>query len=273
VSKRVVFIPDGFADHRMWTDISDRIGDGIEVVHLDQHGELPWTAGEAAIVSLARSVLPADGCDVVAAAGQAGPLAVALAAAGIARSLVLFGPEIPFDRIPDDVDLAVDPPDADFLAPYEPLVSAMGDADPHQWRALLMDVVRQTAPPGATPAEVDLAATIAGDHAAEMRAEMQAFAATSAAERPQPDDVEMARLRARGRWLDRLGALSIPVVTVVPARARFVAETMSRFTQRHDIVLTDGSDPLAPGGSRAEARAAILGILGRVSRPADARSD
>jgi hypothetical protein len=263
--RRVLFIPDRFADHRMWASISDRLPDAVDVVHLDQLCQLPWAAGDAAIVGIARTVLPADGCDVAAAAGQASPLAVALAGAGLARSLVLFGPEIPFDRVPEDVDLTLDLPDADILAPYELLVGAMDDADPQQWRALLTDVVRQTAPAGATAAEVELAAAIARDHAAELRAELLAFAAASAAERPLPAELEVARLEARGQWLDRLATLSVPVVTVVPARIRFVADTVGRFGQRHDIVLTDNRDPLAPGGSRHEARAAIERLLDRVS--------
>ncbi len=269
---RVVFVPDRFSDHRSWAGIDDRLGTGAEVIHLDQQCALPWDTGDAAIVSIARSVLPRDGCDVVAAAGHGGPFAVALASAGLARGVVLFAPEIPFDRVPDDVELGLDSPDADFLAPYQALADAMDDADPDRWRALLTDVVRQTAPPGSAAAEVELAAAIAGDHAAEMRAEMLAFAAACAAERPQPAAAELARLEARGQWLDRLAALSVPVLTVVPAQTRFVAETISRYAQRHDIVLTDNRDPLAPGGSRAAASAAIQRTLDRVSDSAGASS-
>jgi hypothetical protein len=207
----------------------------------------------------------------VAAAGLASPFAVALAGAGIARSLVLFRPDMPFDRIPDDVDLTLDLPDPDFLAPYEALVSAMDDADPDRWRALLTEIVRRAAPAGAASAEVTLAATIAGDHAAEMRAEMMAFAAAGAADRAPPGDVELARLGARGQWLDGLAALTVPVLTVVPAQIRFIADTIGRFARLHDIVLTDNGDPLAPGGSRAQASAAIQRMLDRVSRPPNAR--
>jgi hypothetical protein len=78
-------------------------------------------------------------------------------------------------------------------------------------------------------------------------------------------------LQARGQWLEWLAALTVPVLTVVPARIRFVAETIGKFARLHDIVLTDNHDPLAPGGNRAEASAAIQRMLDRVSRPASAR--
>jgi hypothetical protein len=233
-------------------------------LHLDQLIQMPWTAGDASVVAAARVVLPADGCDVAAAAGQACPFAVALARAGLARSLVLFAPEIPFDRIPDNVDVALDLPDADFLAPFQSLVTALSAADPDHWRTLLVEVVRQTAPPTTAPAELDLAIAIASDHAEEMRAEMQAFAAIDAVERDLPDDVQLARLQARGQWLDRLAALRVPVLVVVPARARFLAETVTRIASDADAVLTDGADTFAPGGSRAAAVAAIERMLDRV---------
>ena len=262
--QRVVLIPDRFSDHRMWADLPDRLGGRAEVIHLDEYIQLPWAAGETAIVAAARVVLSSDGCDVAAAAGQACPFAVALARAGLARSLVLYSPEVPFDRIPDDVDLTLDQPGADFLAPYQPLIDALTDGDPDRFRALLANVLRQTAPATTEPAELDLAIAIASDHAEEMRAELQAFAAVDAVERDLPDDVQLARLRARGQWLDDLAALRVPVLVVAPGRVRFLAETITRLASDAGALLTDGADAFAPGGSRAAAVAAVERMLDRV---------
>jgi hypothetical protein len=263
--QRVALIPDRYSDHRMWADLPDRLAYRAEVIHLDEHIQLPWAAGEAAIVAAARVALSSDGCDVAAAAGQACPFAVALGRAGLARSLVLFAPEIPFDRIPDDVDLTLDLPDNDFLAPYQPLIDALTKADPGDWRALLTDVIRQTAPTTTAPGELDLAIAIARDHAEEMRAELQAFAADSAVDRDLPDDVQRAQLRARGQWLDYLAALRVPILVVAPGRSRFLAQTITRLASYASALLTDGADTFAPGGSRAAAVAAVESMLDRVS--------
>lgn len=177
---------------------------------------------------------------------------------------MLFAPEIPFDRIPDDVDLTLDLPDRDLLAPYLPLTDALTDADPDHWRALLTDVIRQTAPVTAVPAELDLAIAIASDHAEEMRAEMQTFAAASAADRDPPEDVQRAQLRARGQWLDHLAALRVPILVVAPGRVRFLAETITRLATDASALLTDGADTFAPGGSRAAAVVAVERMLDRL---------
>jgi len=199
------------------------------------------------------------------AAGRASPFAVTLAAAGLALGLVLAEPDIPFDRIPDDVEFALDPPDANVLAPYEPLVSAMYDASPERWREMVIDVLRQTTRPDLPPAELELAVQIATDHAADMRAELLAFAAADAADRELPDAVQLAQLHARGRWLDQLATLAIPVMTVVPAPMRPYAQTVSRYAADAEIVITGST--IQPGGAqdgaRDQAAAAIERMLGR----------
>jgi hypothetical protein len=265
--QQVILIPDRFADWRMWAGIPGHLARRAEVNHLDQLVALPWDGGSASVVALARGLRP-DGWDVVAAAGQAGPFAVALGAAGLARGVVLAEPEIPFDRIPEDVEVAIEPPDADIVAPYEQLVSALHDADPEQWRALVAHVMRQTSPTDLPPDELDLAVQIAGDHAAEVRAELLAFEAASAADRHPPDHVQLARLHARGQWLDQLAALTVPVVTVAPAQRRFVAETVARLAAHPETVLTDGTI-LAGGarpGTREQVAMAIAQLLDRVRR-------
>ncbi len=272
--QRVLLIPDRFSDYRMWGGIPDRLAHSAEVSHLDRLIQLPWSGGSGAIVELVRGQRP-GGWDVVAAAGQASPFAVALAAAGLARGLVLAEPEIPFNRIPDDVEFALDLPDEHVLAPYQPLVSALHEAGPEQWRDLTIDVLRQTARRDLPPGELDLAVQIATDHAAEVRAELLAFAAADAAERELPDDVQLAQLHARGRWLDQLATLTVPVMTVVPAPMRHYAQTVSRYAAEAEIVITGST--IQPGGAREGARdqaaVAIERMLDRVSgRPASGRS-
>jgi hypothetical protein len=265
--QRVLLIPARFTDWRMWGGLPDRLARRAAVSHLDQLISLPWAADPDAVVGLARSQAP-DGWDVVVAAGQACPFAVALTAAGLAIGIVLAEPEIPFDRIPEDVEVAIEPPDADVLARYEQLVSALHDADAEQWRALVMQVIQQTSTTDLPPAELDLAVQIAGDHAAEFRAELLAFEAASAAKRQLPDHAQLARLHARGRWLDQLADLTVPVMTVVPAPRRFVAETIARLASHPESSLTDGTI-LAGGaqpGAREQAAAAIEQLLDRVSR-------
>lgn len=256
--QRVLFIPDRFTDWRMWAGLPDRLARRAEVSHLDQLADLPWDGGSGPTVALARSLCP-DGWDVVVAAGQAGPLAVALGAAGLCRGIVLAEPEIPFDRIPEDVEVVIEPPDTDVLAPYERLVAALHDADPEQWRTLVMQVVRQTSPAGLPPAELDLAVQIAGDHAAEARAELLAFEAASSAERHLPDHIQLARLHIRGQWLDQLAGLTIPVMTVVPAGRSFVGETIARLAAHPVTVLTDGT--ILAGGARPSARQQAAGAI------------
>ncbi len=263
--QRVLLIPDRFSDYRMWAGIPARLARRAEVSHLDRLIQLPWGGPSGAVVDLARAQQP-GGWDVVVAAGQASPFAVALAAAGLAFGLVLAEPEIAFDRIPDDVEFALDLPPDDVLAPYEPLVSAMHDASPEQWRDMMIDVLRQTSRSDLPRAELDLAVQIATDHSADLRAQLLAFAAADAAEREVPDDVQLAQLRARGRWLDQLATLAIPVITVVPAPMRPYAQTVSRYAAEAEIVITDST--IQPGGARDGARdraaAAIERMLDRV---------
>lgn len=259
--RRVLFIPDRFTDYRMWGEIPDRLSERAEVSHLDRLIQLPWSGSSGAVVELARGQRP-GGWDVVVAAGRACPFSVALAAAGLARGLVLAEPDIPFSRIPDDVDFALDMPDAELLAPYEPLVSAMHDASPEEWRDMMIEVLRQTSRPDLPPAELDLAVQMAADYAAEARAELLAFAASCARERELPDEVQLAQLHASAQWLDQLATLTIPMMTVVPAGIRHRAETVSRLAAEAEIVITDST--IQPGGARDGARAQAAAAIDRM---------
>lgn len=263
--RRVLFIPQRFSDYRMWGDIPARLAGRAKAIHLDQHLQLAW-ADSRTVVASVRGLLAPGGCDVAVAAGDTCPFAVELADAGLAGSLVLLDPEIPFDRIPDDVEVSFGAVPDDILAPYEPIVSALHDADPDEWRDLIVGLVRQTMAAGADPAELERAVSIAADHAAEVRAELQAFAAADAAERDLPDEVQLARFRTRGRWLDQLASLTLPVVTVVPAAARSRATTLSRLAPpQHEVVLTQARYVLLPGGRDGQAAAAIERMLDRAA--------
>ena len=263
--QRVLLIPDRFSDYRMWGGIPDRLARRAEVSHLDRLIQLPRGGGSGAVVEQARGQRP-GGWDVVVAAGLATPVAVALAAAGLARGLVLAEPEIPFDRIPDDVEFALTMPADDVLAHYEPLISVLYDASPEQWRERMINVLRQTTRPDLPPAELELAVQIATDHAADVRAELLAFAAADAAERELSDDVQLAQLHARGRWLDQLAGLTVPVMTVIPAPMRPYGLTVSRYAAEAEIVITDGT--IQAGGAQPAARdqaaAAIERMLDRL---------
>jgi hypothetical protein len=262
--QRVLFIPDQLTDYRMWAGIPDRLAKRSEVSHLDQLISLLWSADPAAVVPLARSRAPA-GWDVVVAAGRGAPCAVALAAAGLARGLVFVEPLIPLNRIPENVDVPDTAHSSDALLPYERLVSELHDALPDEWRDLLVQTIRQTTPPDVPPDELDLVVRIAADHAAEARAELIAFEAAEAAGRYSGDDPQWTRQRDRGEWLDQLATLTLPVVTIVPAPARFVGRTIGRLTEDAQTVVTQRSivPPSSPV-ARDQAATAIGRLLDRL---------
>jgi len=265
--QRVLLIPARFTDWRMWAGIPDRLAGRAAVSHLDQIISLPWAAAPDAVVGLARSQAP-GGWDVVVAAGQACPFAVALATAGLVCGLVLIQAEIPFDRIPEDVDLGPATPDPDAVAPYELLVGAMHAVTPEEWSMLLTQTIRQTAAPGLPDAELDLMLQIAGDHAAEVRAELLDFERAEAAERYLPDDAQRLWRRERGRWLDQLGTLTLPVLAIVPGSERFVGETIGRIAKSLErlVVTEQGIVPPSTAAARDQVAAAIESLLDRVSR-------
>lgn len=252
--QQVLFIPDHLTDYRMWAGIPDRLARRAAVSHLDQLTSLPWSADPADVVPLARTQAP-TGWDVVIAAGRAAHFAVALAAAGLARSLVLVEPPVPLDRVPEDLDLPLSTPGWDDLLPYEALISELHDALPHEWRDLLVQTIRQTTPPDVPPDELDLVVRIAADHAAEARAELIAFEAAEVAGRYSVDDAQWKRQRGRGEWLDQLATLALPVLTIVPQPARYAGRTIGRLTEDSQMVVTHrGIVP--PSSAVAQDRAA-----------------
>jgi hypothetical protein len=265
--QRVLLIPARFTDWRMWAGIPDRLARRAAVSHLDQLISLPWAAAPDAVVGLTRGQPPRE-WDVVVAAGQACPFAVALAAAGLGRGLVLIQPEIPFDRIPEDVDPGPATPDSDALAPYEVLVGAMHAATPQEWRALLTQTIRQTAPPDLPHDELHLMVQLAGDHAAEVRAELLDFERAEVTERYLPGDAGWLWRRDRGRWLDQLATLTQPVLPVIPGPERFIGEAIGRIARNPEtLVVTErGIVPPSTAVARDQAAGAIERLLDRLRR-------
>lgn len=262
--QQILFIPEQLTDYRMWASIPDRLARRAGVSHLDQLISRPWPPDAAAMVPLARGRAPA-GWDVVIAAGRGTPFAVALGAAALARALVLVEPPVPLDRVPEDLDLPLTTPGWDDLLPFERLVGELHDAVPGEWRDLVVQTIRQTTPADVPPDELDLALRMAADYAAEARVELIAFEAAEAAGGYGADDAQRIRQRDRGEWLDQLATLTLPVLTIVPAPARFVGRTIARLAEATQTVVTHrGIVPPSSAVARDQAAAAIERLLDRL---------
>lgn len=109
---------------------------------------------------------------------------------------------------------------------------------------------------------------IAGDHAAEVRAELLDFERAEMAERYLPEEAPRLWRRERGQWLDQLATLTLPVLPVVPRPERFIGETIGRIARNLEtLVVTErGVVPPSTAASRDQAAAAIERLLDRVSR-------
>lgn len=128
-----------------------------------------------------------------------------------------------------------------------------------------MQTIRQTTPVDVPPDEVDLAVRMAADHAAEARAELIAFEAAEVAGRYSTDDAQWTRQRDRGEWLDQLAALTLPVLTIVPAPARYTGRTIARLTEDSETVVTHrGIVPPSSALARDQAAAALERLLDRL---------
>jgi hypothetical protein len=252
----VLFIPDRFEDYRRWSDIPDRLQGRAELIHFDQHGHIPWTIGATAeFADAARCLAPEGGFDIVVGAGQAARFAFALAEAGLAKGLVFFQPSL--DRIPDDVHV-------DWSAVAEgidltlPIVEAVDEPDPARRRDILLQVLRDIAESDTEAAELELAIAMHGDHADEYFAGLQELKAAAADEQMQPDPPWVVR-----PWIDRLAALSVPVMTVGDVST---GDAIARRAQDAEVIdVMGGGAIMAPAESRARAAEALLRMLDRVS--------
>jgi hypothetical protein len=259
----ILFIPDRFMDYRLWSDIPDRLRGRAQVIHYDQHEQIPWTADNGEFVDAARRLAVDDSFQVVAAAGHAARFAFALAEAGLAKGLVLFQPEV--DRHLDDVradtsGLDLDQIVEDATSAFQPAVGAISDPDPGRRRDVLLTLIRDYAGRDLEPAELELAVGMYSDHADELFTELQAFAADEADGRAEPDRPWMQR-----PWIDRLGELTVPVTVVVPPRGRPIGDAIARRARHAEIVVAAGSAGLAPADDRARAAEALLRMLDRTN--------
>jgi hypothetical protein len=191
----------------------------------------------------------------VVGAGQAARFAFALAEAGLAKGLVFFQPSL--DRIPDDVHV-------DWSAVAEgieltlPIVEAVDEPDPVRRRDMLLQVLRDVAESDTEAAELELATAMFADHADEHFANLQELKAAAADQRMQPDPPWVMQ-----PWIDRLGALSVPVMTVGDVST---GEAIARRAQDAEVIdAMGGGAIMAPAESRARAAEALLRMLDRVS--------
>jgi hypothetical protein len=264
----ILFIPDQFADHRLWSDIPDRLQGRAQAIHFDQH-DVPWMSGDGEFLEKARRLAPDHTFHIVAANGNAARFGFALAEAGLAKGLVLFQPSL--DSFPDDVHLEW-PADVDpdhVLDPFVPVLSALDEPDPGRRREILLEVVRTTAGQDLEPAALELLLAMYSDHADEIFASLEALAeegeqaqAAEPADAGQPIELPLWLERP---WIDRLADLTVPVTTVVSARGRVIAEAIARRAKDAEIVVAGANAGLEPAEDRARAADAILRMLGRIS--------
>jgi hypothetical protein len=229
---RILFIPDQFTDYRMWSDIPDRIGGRAEVIHFDRHEQIPWTAGAGGgFLDAVRRLAPDGSLDIVVAAGQAARFGFAVAEAGLARGVVFFYPWL--DRPLDEVGSSLDDAGAaEALDPYRPVAAALHEEDASRRRDILVQVIRDNAGPDAEPGELERAVSMITDHAAEFFAEMEEAQAAGAAGFPPPDPPWLER-----PWIDRLAALTVPVVAVASPRGAAIGEAIADRARDAEIVL------------------------------------
>ena len=256
---RILLIPDRITDYRMWSDVPDRMTGRAEVVHIDQHCDLPWWSADESFLDQVRQLSAGDGFQAAAAAGQAARFGFAVAEAGLANGLVLFHPSL--DAILDDVP--VDLTDLDeILIPYQPLAELARDpsADVERFRAIIPQLVRQTAPADIPHDQLQISIAIFCDHAPEWLAELQAAAEAANAESPAPDPPWIDR-----PWIDRADQLTCPVTTVVTPREIDIARAIARRVANAETVLAGANPGLTTELERDKTARTILEHLDRMS--------
>jgi hypothetical protein len=265
VSKRILLIPDRFTDYRVWADIPTRIGSRAEVIHFDQHREIPWAAAATGeFVDTARGLAGGGPFHVVAAAGQADRFALALAEAGLARGLVLFHPPIPADIPaglgPDWSDPEVRQLIDEAAESMAPLSEVIDDPDPAPKRDAFLAAIRDQGR-DLEPAVLELAMSMHGDHADEMFAWLQASSA--AGEEEEGDAQEQP---AGGQaWPDYLASVTVPVILAMPPRGMALGEAGAGRARDAEVVALRPGGGLVPAEDRARAAEIILRMLDRVS--------
>jgi hypothetical protein len=253
---RILFIPDRFMDYRMWADIPDRIQDRAEVIHFDEHEQIPWTAADGGFLDAARRLATDGSVDIVVAAGQAARFGFAVAEVGLARGLVLFYPSL--DRVLDEVITGMADVDAaEALDPYLPVADALHEEDASRRLDILVQVLRDTAGPDAEPGELERVVGMISEHAAEFFAELEAAQAAAAGAPPSPDPPWLER-----PWIDRLATLTIPVTAVVAPHGAAIGEAIARRAEDAEIVVANPR--LTPIAAPSQSAEALLRMLDRL---------
>jgi hypothetical protein len=249
----VLFIPEQFADYRMWYDIPDWLRGRAEVIYFDQHEQVPWTADSGEFVDTARRLAPDGAFHIAVAAGGAARFAFALAEAGLAKGLVFFQPKL--DSIPDDVHVDLSGL-AEALEAFQPIVSAIHEPDPDRRREILLQTVRDAAGPDREPAELEIALNMMGDHAEEFLTHLRVTATDAEDGRVPPDPPWMER-----PWIDRLAGLNVPVTAIGVGP---FPQAIARRAQDAEVVLAAGDGGMAPPADRARAAEALVRMLDRI---------
>jgi hypothetical protein len=237
---RILFVPDRFTDYRLWTDIPDRIQGRAEVIHLDQHEQIPWAGAGGGFLAAVRRLAGAGVFDIVVAAGQAARFAFAIAEAGLARGLIFVypWPDCLLDELPD-ADLA------EVLKPYLPVAAAVREGDIDRLRDVLVQVACDTAGPDAEPRELQRLIDMLTDHAGELLTSLRATQAAAAADPSPPDPLWLER-----PWIDRLATLTVPVIAIVAPGSTALGDMITRRARDAEIVVADQLVPVAlPSGS------------------------
>jgi len=237
----------------MWYDIPDRLRGRAEVIHFDQHEQVPWMADSAEFVDAARRLAPDGGFDIVVAAGGAARFAFALAEAGLAKGLVFFQPML--DSVPDDVRVDLSGLD-EALTPFQPIVSAIHEPDPGRRREILLQTVRDTAGPDRDPAGLELELDMTSDHAEEFFTHLRVIEAEAEAGNVPPDPPWMER-----PWIDRLAGLTVPVTAIGVGP---FPGAIARRARDAEVVPAAGNGGMAPPADRALAAEALLRMLDRI---------
>ena len=252
----VLFIPDRFMDYRMWGEVPDLIRDRASVVHLDQCMHIPWPAPDEGFLDAVRGLAPREGFDVVAAAGQAARFGFAVASAGLGAGLMLFYPA-PDRHLAEVTAAAPDPDPAEYAGPFLPLANALEEEDACRRRDILMQVVRDTADPGADPVELDRVLAMTSDHAEEIFASLAEAAKPADPQGEQDDPPWLAQ-----PWLDQLPGLAVPVMAVVAPQVPALGDVIARRAADAEIVIA--KPRLTPVADPAASVAALLRMLSRV---------
>src|SRR5215475_9748425 len=236
----VLFIPDRFTDHRMWTDVPDRIRDRAETIHFDEYEPVPWTTVNGEFLKAARRLAADHGFTVVAAAGHAARFGFAVAEAELARSLILFNPDL--DRIfPETLSVLYehreDLSERLNSTDVRLLVDAASEPDRVQRRAMYLEAVRNGFGSALDPAVLELGLAMFSDHADEILDDLQSLSVAAAAGQPERDPPWIEH-----PWIDRLADLDVPVTAVLSPRARGAGQVIAARARSADIVVAEG-DP------------------------------